>query len=138
MNKLFLLLKSTQNPQRLFLIDSLGALLTTFSLLGILRPLEPLFGMPAPILVWLAIPAVGLAIFSAGCYWLAGSRWRLLMRIVIVVNLLYCGVTAGLVVWLHAQLTGLGIKYFVLEIGTVCVLVWFERQAVMKNFLPSK
>lgn len=122
--------KRIRNPRQLFLIDCLGALLTTCFLLGILRPLEHLFGMPAHILLLLAIPAAGFAIFSAYCFWFADARWRLLMRVIIVANLLYCCVTAGLIIWLFAQLTWLGVTYFVLEIGIICALVFVEKQAL--------
>ncbi|MEZ0485372.1 hypothetical protein [Fibrella aquatica] len=52
------------------------------------------------------------------------------MKAISVANLLYCGLTAGLVVGYFAQLTRLGIAYFMLEIGVVCVLVSVERRAI--------
>lgn len=123
--------KLIQNPKRLFLIDSLGALLTTFFLLGILRPLEHLFGMPQPVLLLLAIPALGFALYSACCYWLVGTRWRPFMRVIAGANFLYCCITASLVVWLLPQLTGLGITYFGLEMVVICVLVYVELRAAV-------
>lgn len=118
------------HPNRLFLIDSLGALLTTFYLLGVLRPLKHLFGMPQHILLLLSIPAGVFALYSGCCYLFVGSRWRPLLRVISVANLLYCCVTAGLVIAFYSQLTALGVAYFVLEIGVVCTLVFIEQRAI--------
>lgn len=125
--------KLIRNPRRLFLIDSLGALLTMFSLLAVLRPLEHLFGMPQPILLVLAIPAAMFALYSAGCFWFVGTRWRPFLAIISGANLLYCCVTAGLLIAYYAQLTALGIAYFALEIAVVCALVFVEQQAIAQS-----
>jgi len=100
-------------------------------LLAVLMPLEIYIGMPASILRGLAAAASGLALYSACCFWFAGLRWRLLMAILSVANGAYCCVTAGLVIWRYADLTGLGIAYFALEILVIGGLVWLERQVVI-------
>lgn len=121
--------KLTMSPKRLFLIDGLGALLTSISLLAVLRPLEHLFGMPEQTLVMLSIPAVLFAIYSGCCFLFVGIGWRSFLRVIAVANLLYCCVTAGLIVTCYAQLTPLGVAYFVVEIVVVSVLAVIEYRA---------
>jgi hypothetical protein len=122
-----------EEPKRLFLIDSLGAGLTVFMLLGVLLPFEQYIGMPPPVLRLLAVPASVFALYSVCCYWLARTRWQPFMRIIAVANLVYCCVTAGLIIRFYNQLTTLGVAYFALEISIVCVLVWIEQKAVTQN-----
>ena len=121
-----------RNPRQLFLIDSLGAGLTLFFLLAILLPFNRQFGMPLHILLILAVPALLFALYSACCFWWTGTRWRPFLRAISVANLLYCCLTAGLVVSHYSQLTGLGVAYFVLEMGVICVLVSVEQRAIRK------
>lgn len=117
-----------EHPKRLFLIDSIGAYLTVVMLLAVLLPFEKHIGMPPPILRLLAMPASAFAFYSACCYWLVRTRWRLFLNGIAVANLLYCCLTAWLIIRYYNQLTDLGVAYFVFEIAVVCALVWVERQ----------
>lgn len=92
-------------PRRIFLVDGLGACLTAILLLGVLVPLEYVFGMPAKVLYVLGAIAGVLAVYSLVCYRLAGQRWRPLLRAVSLANLLYCCLTLGLVIALWASLS---------------------------------
>ncbi|XWW47355.1 hypothetical protein JYG30_07900 [Fibrella sp. USSR17] len=117
------------SPKRLFLVDGLGAVLTSISLLAVLRPLEYLFGIPEQTLVMLSMPAILFAIYSGCCFLFVGIGWRSFLRVIAVANLLYCCVTAGLIVTCYAQLTPLGVAYFVVEIVVISVLAVIEYRA---------
>jgi hypothetical protein len=122
-----------RNPKRLFLIDSLGAVLTLFGLMGVLMPLEKWFGMPRPTLLLLAVMALGLAIYSGCCFLFVKDNWRPFLHAVSVANLLYCALTAGLVIAHYDQLTLLGVGYFIAEIGIVCGLVFVEQRVIAQT-----
>jgi hypothetical protein len=114
------------HPGNLFLIDSLGALLSA-GMLGLVLPrFEPAFGMPAPVLYFLASLAGVFCIYSGLCYLGRMENWRFYMKIIAITNLLYCGLTLGLVIGLYQKLTALGILYFVLESIVITVLAVFE------------
>ncbi|AQG79193.1 hypothetical protein [Spirosoma montaniterrae] len=119
-----------QNPNRLFLIDSLGAVLTFIGLTVVLMPFEPWFGMPRRWLVLSAIVAAGLALYSGVCFLFVKGNWRPFLRVVSVANGLYCALTAYLVVAYYSQLTALGVAYFVGEIMVICGLVFVEQRVI--------
>lgn len=125
--------KLIQNPKQLFLIDSLGAVLTLVGLTGILMPFNQWFGMPRQTLLLLAVIAVGVAIYSAGCFLLVKGNWRPFLKVISLANGLYCTLTAGLVIVHYTQLTALGIAYFTIEIAVVCALVFVEQQALTNS-----
>ena len=105
----------TSNPKHLFLLDCLGALLSAF-LLGVVLPsFEPIFGMPNKILYGLAALAGLFAIYSFWNHVRFKENWRPYLQGIAVVNLLYCGLTAALVVYFRQELTKWGLLYFLLE-----------------------
>lgn len=113
-------------PRRLFLLDGLGALLTGGLLVGLLASMEPAFGMPRATLYPLALIAAVFAAYSLTMAIVAGRNWRPLLRGIAVANLLYCGLTAALVVLHWDVMTPLGIAYFAGESGIVGCLVAVE------------
>ncbi|MCO6480779.1 MAG: hypothetical protein J5I94_29325 [Phaeodactylibacter sp.] len=113
-------------PRKLFLIDGLGALLSAFLLGVVLVRWEPVFGMPSKVLYPLAAIACVFAVYSLSCYFFLSRNRRPFLRAIAVANLLYCGLTLGLVVYCYPQLTVLGVAYFLVEIGVVLILVVTE------------
>lgn len=113
-------------PKTLFLIDSLGALLTAFFLFVVLRRFEVYFGMPEEILLWLSTIAIIFCVYSFACFIFLKEKWKLYLGIVAVANLLYCCLTLTLVIYNLEVLTFLGITYFVLEIVLIVTLVFIE------------
>ena len=116
------------NPSKLFLLDSLGALLSAFLLGIVLVSYEDAFGVPTKTLHILAIIALIFAFNSIYCYFRVNENWRIYMRIVSIANLLYCCLTLLLIFWLSPAITLLGISYFVLEIIVVVSLALIELQ----------
>lgn len=119
-------------PRQLFLVDGLGALLTVGLLAGLLARFEALFGMPQRVCYVLAGVVVLYAGYSLGCYFFVRNRWRLFISIVAAANLLYCVVTAALVVSFYQQIRWPGFLYFFLEIFVILLLVRVERMVALK------
>lgn len=125
----------TLNPKNLFLIDGLGALLTAFLVGVVLRMFEDVFGMPSKFLTILSVLACIFAVYSMSCYFFVPKNWRLFLKIIAVVNLMYCVLTAFLVMLLYQQLTILGIIYFTTEILIIIALVYVEWYVSSKNII---
>ena len=131
MKKLFN--KLILNPKRLFLIDSFGAFLTAFFLFAILRTFNEYFGMPKMTLDFLSIIALAFSVYSFCCFFLVSNNWHPFLKAISIVNLLYCCLTLGLVIYYYSLLTILGVTYFLIEIIIVVVLVFFEINVLKRH-----
>lgn len=127
-----LLNKLTSNPKRLFLLDGLGACLTTLLLVGILVPFQTTFGMPQSTLQTLYLVAIAFGIYSILCFLLVKRNWILFLKIIATANTLYCCLTAFYVVYYFEQLTVLGVIYFVVEMAIIVELVYLEMKTISK------
>lgn len=119
-------------PKILFLIDSLGALVTAFFLFFILRTFHAHFGMPQTILIYLSIVAIVFCLYSITCFLFLNNNWQPFLRIISIANLLYCCLTIGLVLYYYQRLTVLGMTYFSIEIIVICMLVFVELKTLDK------
>ena len=114
------------NPKKLFLIDSMGALVSA-AMLGIVLPkFQSHIGMPLPTLRTLAILALLFFLYSMICYLKFPIKWQVYLRFIAVVNLLYCLLTGALVISFFENLTLLGKLYFIIEIAIILGLVLIE------------
>ena len=115
-----------EKPKTLFLIDSLGAILTVFILFVIMRQLNEYIGMPIIVLTYLSIIAICFCIYSTACFLFLKERWTPFIRLIGVANLLYCALTIGLLIKHYSLLTIIGIIYFLIEIVIICGLSYVE------------
>lgn len=123
----------TSNPKLVFLIDCLGALLSAF-LLGVALPsFQPIFGMPNKVLYGLAALAVLFAIYSFWNYRWFKESWRPYLRGIAIVNLLYCCLTAALVIYFRQELTKWGLLYFLQEMVVIIVVVMLEFKTIARK-----
>lgn len=114
------------NPKKLFLIDSLGALLTAIMLGFVLVRFENSFGMPKKELYTLSSIAWIFFICSGLCFLGNSGKWRLFMKFIAFANLMYCCFTIGLIVYFYKQLTILDFLYFLGEIILIICLAFME------------
>ena len=122
--------KVTLTPKRLFLIDSLGGLLSAF-LLGIVLPrFEATFGMPQKVLYSLSCLACICATYSFLNYWRMKENWRPYLKGIAIANVLYCCLTIGLVIYHRTTLTNWGVSYFLLEMVIIISIVITELRTV--------
>jgi hypothetical protein len=118
------------HPKSMFLIDGVGACVSAVCLGLVLPAVQAWVGMPSPLLYVLAAIAALFALNACAAYRLAGdhaSRW---LRLIMGANLLYCVLTASLVIWQRAALTGWGLAYFGGEIVIILGLVYAEGRAL--------
>ena len=115
-----------EKPKTLFLIDSLGAVLTGFILFVIMRQLNEYIGMPKTVLNYLSFIAICFCIYSTACFLFLKERWTPFIRLIGVANLLYCALTVGLLIKYHSLLTIIGTICFLIEIVIICGLSYLE------------
>ena len=113
-------------PPKLFLVDSLGALLSALLLGLVLTQFEKTFGMPQQVLYVLSVIPCVFAVYSFLCFLSKTIHWRFFMKIISTANLLYCCLTLGLMIYFYQQLTVLGLLYFVLELIIIINLAYIE------------
>lgn len=125
--------KITSNPKLVFLLDCLGALLSAFLLGVVLTSFESIFGMPHKVLYGLAALACLFAIYSFWNYGWFKENWRPYLRGIAIVNLLYCCLTAALVIYFRQELTKWGFLYFLQEMVVIIVVVMLEFKTIARK-----
>lgn len=120
-------------PQQWFLIDGIGALITAFMHGVVLVQYQELIGIPIKILYMLACIALVYAVYSISNYYFFSLNWRAFLKIIALLNFLFCSYTFYLILTLNDQLTLLGKIYFSLEIFLVLILVFFEMKSSMNK-----
>ena len=113
------------NSRLIFLIDGLGALLSTLLLLLIAR-FEEVFGMPKDVLYWLVPVTTIFTTYSLGSYLLNPKAWKRFLIPMAIANILYCSLTLVLLVYHFERLTVFGIAYFFAEILLILLLSRIE------------
>ena len=113
----------------MFLVDGIGAVLSTGATATILLALQPWFGMPRATLLWLTFMAAAFAVYSMTC-WSRRAPLAPWLPIVMVANLAYCGFLAVSMVRHAAVLTPVGFAYFAAEICIIVGVVVYERRAL--------
>lgn len=113
-------------PKTIFLIDGLGATLSAFLMIAVLKPFNEFVGMPRELLTLLSIGALILATYSFSCFVFLRNKVQKLLKPLITANLSYCIVTLALVIYFYDNLTILGLIYFLAEISLVFGLVYIE------------
>lgn len=126
----------SRKPSTLFLLDGLGAALTTFSLFFVLRPYHDYFGMPANILTCLSVIGLVYFAYSMSCYFLLKGNWTVYLKIIGVGNFLYCILTMTFLYSHCNSLTRIGLTYFLVEILIIVLLVYIEFRVA--NILSTK
>ncbi len=110
--------------KQIFLVDAIGALLSCVLLGFILVTLERYVGMPVKTLQYLAIIAFSFSLFSIGNHFYPGIRSKRNLKVIAVLNLLYCLLTLALVLKNFELLKPLGLVYF---LGEIVLIVFLAR-----------
>ena len=118
--------RKVKEPRKLLLLDGLGALISSTMLGGVLVYFQQHIGMPYHILYSLALAAICFATFSLSSYLRKSSNPKRSLRIIAIVNILYCLISLGLVIHFYSLLTIFGIGYFLLEKVVVLSLAFIE------------
>jgi ABC-type long-subunit fatty acid transport system fused permease/ATPase subunit len=123
----------TKKPRNLFLLDSLGAMITTFFLFVIMGKFNTYFGMPQTVVNYLAAIALCFCVYSAACFLFVKRNWTLFFRIIACANLLYCALTTVLLINYSSFLTPIGVSYFSAEIAIICLLSCIELKVAARS-----
>ena len=119
-----------RQPELVLLIDGIGATLSAIFLGVVLPALQSYVGMPRRVLWALALMALVYGAYSIGTFYLRRSDWRSGVRVISILNVAYCGLTAVLVIAFWSRLTRVGVAYFLLEILVIAALVAVERRVL--------
>lgn len=122
----------TEKPKTLFLIDSLGAILTAFFLFVIVRHFNEYFGMPETVSIYLSVVAACFFSYSITCFYFLKGNWTKFIMVISIANLLYCILTMLLLIVYYRTLTTIGITYLLTEITIVCGLVYIELNVAIE------
>lgn len=114
----------------IFLIDSIGALLSAIFLVVISR-MEGYFGMPTKIAIILALIAFCFFIYSLTIH-LLKQKVNTYLFIIAIANLLYTVITFVLIIIYKQELKLLGWLYFIGEIMILIFLIQLELSIAMK------
>jgi hypothetical protein len=118
--------------KKIFLIDSLGALISAIILL-VISQFERQFGISRNLsLILVPLPII-FSVFSFVSYKLDNEKWKSLLKIIAIANLSYCCLTLYLTLINFATLKNLGITYFVVEIFIIFLLPMFELKIANKR-----
>jgi hypothetical protein len=123
-NKIMPYLES--NPRKLFLWDGLGALVSAFLLGIVLVKVQDLVGIPSSTLYVLASLPIAFSLFDGYCYWNKKLNVPFCLKVMATVNVLYCILSIGYMLFHIKNMTYLGVMYIVLEVCVVMLLATIE------------
>ena len=115
------------NPKQLFIIDGVGALFSAFMLGVVLVRFESVFGIPIHALYILSLIPIGFVMYDIIAYNLDDNYLYLSLKIIAVLNFLYCWFSIGLSFYHIASITIFGWCYIIIEvliIGGIVTLEW--------------
>ena len=118
--------QAIQHPKKLFLLDALGASISTVLLVTLLIQYQTWVGIPLTVLQILAVIPLFFAIYDLICYRFAGHFTVILLMGIAVLNVLYCAVSLVFAGLHYNTVTGRGWTYIVLEIVVILLLSLIE------------
>ena len=121
-------------PKKLFLIDAIGALVSSTVIgLGAFY-LKDILGMPQKVLSLLAFIPILYFFYSLAYYFKASKNENLgnQLKTIAFANLSYCVLTLTLLLFYFSELTALELTYFILEIIVLIILSKVELQTAKK------
>jgi hypothetical protein len=110
----------------LFMVDAIGALLSSLLLFAIAKKFSLSFGLSESVLLKLSFVALLMAFYSILCYIGIKHRWKSFLISISVINLVYCVITFLVLVNHWPEITPLGIGYLSAEIMVILLLAFFE------------
>lgn len=124
MNKI--IQQSSRNPRQLIRIDAIGAFVTALLLMLIAKNFSLQFGISKAVLSLLSYVALLICCYSAICSLFLKNISSPIMVSIAMINTAYCILSIGLMIYLHKQITLIGIIYFFIEIVIISYLIWIE------------
>lgn len=119
--------------RKMILIDGLGALLSAFLLGVVLVNFQSYFGIPKPSLYFLAALPCFFAIYDFICYLKLDKNLGVFLKVIAVLNVLYCILSLGVAFSHRSVITGLGWAYVIGEIIVVTGIAVVEFRVANGN-----
>ncbi|REH43934.1 hypothetical protein C7448_11241 [Tenacibaculum gallaicum] len=117
------LLKSlTLTPKKLFLIDGLGAVISTFLLGVVLVNFESIIGIPPSTLYLLAVLPIFFTIYDFYSYQKTYNELKPFLKGIAILNLLYCCLSIGVAFYHFKTITSIGWGYILVEVSIIIIL----------------
>lgn len=121
-----IIIQCSRNPKMLFVIDAIGALLSSVFLFMIAKKFSLNFGISEAVWVKLSFLALLMAFYLTLCSLGVKHRWMSFLISISVINIAYCALTIGVLIYHWSELTVLGITYLSAEIVVILLLAFFE------------
>lgn len=121
-----IIIQCSRNPKMLFVVDTIGALLSSIFLFIIAKKFSLNFGVSETVWTKLSLIALLIAFYSALCSLGVKYRWMPFLISISVINTVYCALTIGVLIYHWSGLTVLGITYLSAEIAVILLLAFFE------------
>ncbi|MFV5703231.1 hypothetical protein ACM55F_15285 [Flavobacterium sp. XS2P12] len=121
-----IIIQCSRNPKILFVVDTIGALLSCAFLFMIAKKFSLNFGISETVWVNLSLIALLMAFYSTFCSLGVKHRWMSFLISISVINIIYCALTIGVLIYHWSELTALGKTYLSAEIVVILLLVFFE------------
>ena len=118
------------------MLDALGAAITGIIILYVLKPNQIFIGLPEQILGTLGTIALLFSVYSFGCFFAKTTKRnvaQLLLKIIAIANMLYCGLTISLICIYRFDISMLGTAYFIGEVVVILSLVLAEWMLIKKE-----
>lgn len=120
-------MKSALNdPRKLFLLDAIGALITSLILYLIIRQHALLFGVLPSASLKLSIIALVLSAYSFGCHFIVKKNHSRFLNTLATANIPYLITTLVLLTQFYERITNLGVLYFAIEAVIIVMLAMVE------------
>lgn len=123
----------SDNPKKLFLLDGLGAILSAILLGVVLVNLQVLFGIPKPILYFLASLPCLFVVYDFYCYLMIDKTFGIFLKVIAITNFIYCCLSIGLTIYHKEKITNLGWIYILTEVAIVCGIAFIEFKVAKKS-----
>lgn len=124
------------NPNNIFLVDGLGALVSAFLLVVVSLKFENHFGIPVQMLYILAFLPCVLVLFDLYCFTRIKKDKITFLKILSFINISYCFTALGLAGFYYKKITYLGWTYIFLEMVIVISIASLEYKTA--DFLKKK
>lgn len=124
------------SPEKLILMDGIGALVSSLLSFIVLSGYRPVFGIPGPMLNILVFSPVAIAAYGFSCVFVFRKNIGLKLKVIAYFNAIYCLLSATSALYYGAAVTFWGWLYLLSEIAIVLALASFEfrvSKAFKKN-----
>lgn len=116
----------SSHPKKLFLIDGIGALFSSFLLGIVLVKLKYIFGIPVKTLYFLASFPIIFSLFDFYSYHKEKPKQKHLLKWIAFANILYCCLSISMTFYHYKNVTKFGWIYILIESIVVCTLSIIE------------